>query len=490
MHPITIINEIASAKTTKTKEAIIVANKDNTKLQVAVETALNTMLTFHTKKLNFIPPKASLFSSGQAAGKKFEDFISMLHRLDAKGSCDNNDQMWLDEIYSALSDEDQQLCDMIVSRSISCGAGLSKWRIAFGEDFLPDFPCYLSSAFDEDLINKHIFKNGTAKAFSDIKTDGQRCEAIVTYTKDGADVRLYSRQGKKYIGLNDLEMEIMLSSTNLRSQLSTLEGAERGYVLDGELVVVDDNQVIEPRSTGNGKISKFIKGKGDPVVGSYITFIVWDIIPLDEFERITKPSVPYYSRRQALHQMMHDWTGGTKEDTRLWLQESVLVDDIGGAIDHYAEAIKRGEEGTILKEYAGVWDPCPNKKRPTSQFKFKEVFQNEFKIVGWYYGEKGKKYANAIGGFKIESSCGKVVSNCGGGLSDEIRFDANPDGFIGCIITASFNALSEAKGRDTLSLCHPRLEEVREDKTEADSLEKIYEDIEATRQMRKLMCKK
>lgn len=481
-HPLNIIREIADAKTVKEKEELILMfAPDNDVLRQVVWAALNTELSFHVKALEYVPPTASLFSDVSKVWNVI-GVISMLLVLDKKGSCNGADKTRINEAYSTLSVPDRDLIDMVVSRNIRCGAGLSKWRKAYGYEFLPDFPCYLSSAFNEQAILDNIFGNN-AHARSEVKSDGQRCEAKLL--NDGT-VKLHSRNGKQYIGLTKTEQELLL--------LDWDEG-EFGdeVVIDGELVVLDEDGNIIPRAEGNGMISKALKGTMTKAVSDRVVFVVWDIIPMKEFTGEIPMGddrkIQWDDRNYELNGVMCEYWNKIADNVEpmLRLQEGKNVKNIGEAMDHYAELVLKGEEGTILKNITSEWDPCPNKKRPNSQYKFKELHEADFIITGWYYGKKGGKYEKAIGGFHIESSCGMVKSNCGGGLSDDIRFDKNPDRFTGMVMNVEYNGRSQAEGRETFSLTHPRMSEFRPNRNEADSLERIIEQEQAARELKRCM---
>lgn len=484
-HPVNIIHAINAANTQKDKEALIVDYcTDNTLLKRAVRMALDNSLSFHTKSLDFLPPKTTLFGGSCAAS--VEEVLDALLELDKKGSCSGIDKARISEQYSTLSDLDRQLVDMVLNRKVQCGAGVAKFRKAWGEDFLPDFPCYLSHAFDEEKIMKYIFGDAPY-AFSECKTDGQRCMAKVM--TDG--IRLHSRNGKQYFGLHKLETHIGMLEWD-----KEVFGEE--VVIDGELVLLDEDGNIMPRALGNGKISPALKGKVKPEVAENVLFVVWDIIPMKEFTG----EIPMGDDRKIMmcdrnHELscsvdyyvneLFDLGFTLERDERIRMQKGREVRNIGEAMEHYAEMVAQGEEGTILKYAYGDWDPCPNKKRPLTQFKFKEVFEGDFVITGWYPGDPKGKYADAIGGFYMESADGKVQFNCGGGLSDDIRFDKDPDRFTGKIGNVEYNARSQAAGRDTFSLTHPRMVEICEGKTGADTLERIIEQEEATREMKRCM---
>lgn len=484
-HPVNIIHAINAANTQKDKEALIVDYcTDNTLLKRAVRMALDNSLSFHTKSLDFLPPKTTLFGGSCAAS--VEEVLDALLVLDNKGSCSGIDKARISEQYSTLSDLDRQLVDMVLNRKVQCGAGVAKFRKAWGEDFLPDFPCYLSHAFDEEKIMKYIFGDAPY-AFSECKTDGQRCMAKVM--TDG--IKLHSRNGKQYFGLHNLEKHISMLEWD-----KGVFGEE--VVIDGELVLLDEDGNIMPRALGNGKISPALKGKVKPEVAENVLFVVWDIIPMREFTG----EIPMGDDRKIMmcdrnHELscsvdyyineLFDLGFTLERDERIRMQKGREVRNIGEAMEHYAYMVAQGEEGTILKYAYGDWDPCPNKKRPLTQFKFKEEMEADFIITGWYPGDPKGKYADAIGGFHIKSSCGMVVSKCGGGISDEIRFNKDPDSFVGLVANVLYNGRSNADGRDTFSLTHPRLSEFRPNRNVADSLERIIEQENAAREMRKCM---
>ncbi|AUS01970.1 nucleic acid-binding, OB-fold protein [Vibrio phage 3.058.O._10N.286.46.B8] len=488
LHPLDIIDAIADAKAMADKEAIITINaKANQVLKRVVWAALNTELSFHTKSLEYTPPATSLFG-GVEHQHTVEEVIGMLLELDTKGSCNGADKSRINAAYSTLDKQDRALIDIVVSRKVQCGAGLAKWRKAWGDEFLPDFPCYLSSAFDEAAIIKNIFYDVDGKrnphARSEVKSDGQRCMAKIM--RDG--IKLHSRNGKQYIGLTRLEVELALLEWD-----KSVYGDE--VAIDGELVVLDEDGNIIERSKGNGMIGKALKGTMTKAVSDRVVFVVWDIIPMKEFTGEIPLGDPNkimwcdrnYELTEVVNGLWDEYEDDGLHDCPVRLQQGTNVKDIGEAMQHYGDMVMAGEEGTILKQIYADWEPCPNKKRPTSQYKFKEVFEADFIITGHYKGKKGGKYENAIGGFNIQSSCGMVVSNCGGGLSDDIRFHSNPDSFIGQIMNGEYNGRSKAEGRETFSLTHPRLSEFRPERTEADSLERIIEQEAAARDLKACM---
>lgn len=63
------------------------------------------------------------------------------------------------------------------------------------------------------------------------------------------------------------------------------------------------------------------------------------------------------------------------------------------------------------------------------------------------------------------------------GFSDEQleKINSDRDSYIGKIITVSCNDITKGRDNDYYALSHPRFEEVRNDKTETDTLERALE---------------
>lgn len=477
MHPFKIIEAVREAKGTKSKLAIIEEHADNQELRKCVALTYDQLLSFHVSKIDVLPPPNpldALFGGVEEVQQyTLQDGLDVLMKLNAKGSANNGDKLALATVKAGLEADDAAMLDMIVSRDFKCGATINTFRKVYGDDFVPDFPCMLCSPYKADEINKHInFSN----AYSQLKSDGARC-AILCY-EEGVEMR--SRNGKPYHGL-----------VKLASAARKYTKGVGDVVLDGELVVIDANGEICSRQTGNGIINKASSGTIGSEEADRVILVVWDIITRAEFEKqegVTK--LKYTERWDRLlvldkgigcdDELMYDSSGFHK---RIKLTECRKITSLAEAKEHYAELLKRGEEGTILKDGDGYWED----KRATSQYKFKEEFPAEFKIVGWYHGKKGSKYENYVGGFDIESECGMVASGIGSGLTDAMRKIDNPDEYIGKVVEIKYNARTIIEGEEKQSLFLPRVVEIRMDKTEADTLEKLIQQEEASRELKEIM---
>ena len=139
------------------------------------------------------------------------------------------------------------------------------------------------------------------------------------------------------------------------------------------------------------------------------------------------------------------------------------------------------EEGIITKNLDGVWED--NQAGSFDCIKTKHSFECEVKIIGWKYGKKGTKYENCIGSFEYASECGQLTGFCSGLTGEEREWDW--DMMIDAIATVEAESVITSKGKSTSSLYTPSFIEIREDRHEADTLERIIEIAEESKKTRR-----
>ena len=246
-----------------------------------------------------------------------------------------------------------------------------------------------------------------------------------------------------------------------------------GVVRIHELVVLDETGTkVMSRAEGNGIINSFIKGSGDPEMASRVRAFIWGWITPDEFRKGSAPGRSYLQTWQALG----DWlplNGPDMQPAPIRMIESWYVKDLAEAKAKFFELIQADEEGGIAKSLSPdfIWqdqDACD------FQIKFKAEAEAEFRIIGAYLGDPKKKYAGMLGGIKVQSEDGLIISDCGGGFSDPQRKLGveHWQELAGKIVTVKFNGLTTDVNRDgVFALDHPRFVELREDKETADTVE-------------------
>jgi ATP-dependent DNA ligase len=290
----------------------------------------------------------------------------------------------------------------------------------------------LCTPSDEKILSKFKFP-----AFAQLKMDGMRFNAIV---KDGK-CEFRSRNGKEINLLGNLEQEFVKLANG------------QNLVFDGELLVVVEGN-IQDRQTGNGILNKAVKGTISAKEAESVQATVWDCIPYHHFVE-GKGSTQYLTRFAILESASLPY--------KIRLVESFVVASLDEAEAIFERYLSQGQEGIILKDMSGIWED----KRVKTQVKFKAELDCDLRVVGIQPGTG--KYEGMIGALLCESSDGVIQVDVGSGLSDD---DRRRDDYIGKIVAVTYNArIKNKQGKQSLFL--PRLIEVRLDKDEADSSEKI-----------------
>jgi len=134
--------------------------------------------------------------------------------------------------------------------------------------------------------------------------------------------------------------------------------------------------------------------------------------------------------------------------------------------------LSAGEEGTILKNFDHVWE----NKRSKGQVKLKAEKDCDLQVIGWNLGNVGTKLEGKMGSLICVSADRRVEVNISG-FSDKLRqeiFENFDRDWKGKIVAVKYNERVASETRvDVDSLFLPRFQELREDKTMADTQDKI-----------------
>ena len=228
---------------------------------------------------------------------------------------------------------------------------------------------------------------------------------------------------------------------------------------------------IEDRAESNGFINAFFKGGGDPEIAKRLRAYTWLFLTQEEFYA-GQSKVAYRYMWDALTQMIPP-LGSPIQPIPSWYVQSYEE-----AMTKTKSLIREGQEGTVLKSMAEdfFWaDEDPS----YYQVKLKAEAECEFKIIGAYQGDQNKKYAGMLGGIRVCSKDGLIVSDVGSGFTDEQR-KLGVQSWLdraGEIVTVKFNGITKPNEEGIRSLDHPRLIELRDDKEEADTYETCYNSL-------------
>lgn len=220
-----ILNELASTTSTNNKQAIILRERDNAVLRSVFAAAYNPLLTYHIKKIpDYIPrgPKSTVL---------LPQAITSLNSLATRNFTGNAAITFLSDILSNLSEDDATVLARIINRDLRCGCSDSIASRVW-ENLVPEFDVMLC---DKDMSRIKY------PAYAQLKCDGARVHLYY----DGVNAKAMSRNGKEFNLLGALDK-------------SAAAIMEPGECLDGELLVVKNNSVLD-RKTGNGIINTLIQ---------------------------------------------------------------------------------------------------------------------------------------------------------------------------------------------------------------------------------------
>lgn len=451
-----ILENIGSDTKRGHKHALIEQHRDNALFLKVVKLALDPYVNFFIRK---IPDYTFKFLAEGESHQTLDWALAELEKLSTRQLTGNAAISHLSSILSSLSRDDAIVVERIIGKDLRCGMADGTVNEVI-KGFIPTYPCLLCRPYDEKNI-----KNITYPALSQLKADGLRVNFHIT----GNKVAICGRSGRAIDLLGYMEPELV----ELGKQFS------KAVVIDGELVVVDENGKLLDRKTGNGIINKAIKGTISPEEAKMVRAQIWDIIPADEFKAgISKLTYEHRFRSleaavKAITPAGEDALAAKLKGTKaiFWMIPTKVVNSLSEAVAHFEELLAAGEEGTILKNYCGLWEDTRSKHL----VKFKAERDADLEVIGWNPGEG--KFVGMVGSL-ICASSDRLVECAISGFPDDLRAEITRDidSWVGSIVAVLYNERisSKSSGRAGIdSLFLPRFAERRYDKSVANSSKEI-----------------
>lgn len=433
------LDEIAAVSGKKEKEALVKKHLECTPdFERVVVLMLNPFKRFYIK--NFEPQTAAPPWDSSVAYQTFEN-------LSNRTLSGNEARIVCGRLVAAGFPADLMI--RILNKDPKAGFGESTVNKA-KKGLLPDFP-YMRCALPKDAkFSTWDWKKGV---ISQEKADGMYC----TINKSNGDISIMSRSGKPFD--TDSFPEIVAYANEVLNDNTQTQG---------ELLVVNESNEIQPREIGNGMLNKIAQG-GQWPIGYRAVYHAWDQIPLDQVKTKVKYNVGYDTRLALLLDQLQD------KQTPISVIDTRIVYSMDEAKAHYREMLEAGKEGTILSEPNAPWVDSTSKFK----IKFKMTATCELIITGWRPGKNKNK--DLFGSLICESSDG-LLEVAVSGFKDDHRKEIfkNINSYIGTIMSVDSNMIMEpSREGKKWSLFLPRFAEFRQDKSEADSLDKIKEQFEA-----------
>ena len=275
------------------------------------------------------------------------------------------------------------------------------------------------------------------------KIDGVRTVAIID---ENGDVKFYSRQGKEFEGLVEIESAIkMLELKNI--------------VLDGETTILNQDG-LESKEVFK-RTMEIMGSKTESKTG--LLYNVFDCMPLSAF----KAGVCKTSAKARKQYFKEKYKAATSEKTTMWYETLKYINPLpiiysGEYIESiikkiHNSIIERGGEGVMINVASAPYE-C---KRTANLLKVKEMYTMDLKIVGFEEGLVGTKFEGTLGAVVVDYKGYSV--KVGSGYSEEDRefFWKNQNELLGRVMEVQyFEETQDADGN--LSLRFPVYVQLRE----------------------------
>lgn len=420
-----IIKEIRSYSGRNDKISVLQKNKDNELLKQFFYLSLDPMVTFGIKKI----PTFKHFRT-YTLQEAFADLQQLISREKTGNAAIDH----LANILGSLEKDDADLVINIIDKNPDCGIAETTINKIWPK-LIFEFPLMKATAHDEDSIANIRFP-----ALSQTKLDGARCNIVV---KEGKVIVL-SSSGREITTHGQFDWFANITQNN--------------QVYDGELLVVEQNGKFMDRKKGNGIVNRAIKGTIPVDQAKQLHFVCFDIIPYEDWKNGVYIFTCEARFNTLLHVARNFRHNASVVNTRLVKNEAEMF-------AHFKEMLEAGEEGTIVKNTASIWEG----KRSREHLKLKGIITCDLEVIGIEPGTG--KYEGKVGSLICRSSDGEVLVNVGSGLTDQ---DREYSKWVGKIVEVVYNEriLAKAEG-SKWSLFLPRFSRIRLDKTVADSLDNI-----------------
>ena len=422
-----ILNELNESNSSNYKLDILKKYKDNSELKKLLELTYNrNKYNFNVSKNCIIKDNPSILESN--GSKTVDELLSALEILGEGTIRGNEAHQFVCNHLKCLDNDNKEIFLNVLGRDLKIGLNVKSINKVF-KNLIPK-PNYMRCA----VLSEKTLKKIKFPAFIQLKMDGTYREIHVA---DG-QVTGKTRSGEEYF--NPVLFKEMMNFPN-------------GYYT-GELTIDG-----ESRFTGNGLINSL-----NPPYEK-ITFTVWDYLTDDDY--LEKSKTPYYSRFESLSNIIEK-----HKSNRVKLVPNHEVNSIDEALKYVSDWMEQGLEGGVLKDKNNVF------KNGTSgtQLKIKLKVDAEMRITGFTDGTIGTKREGKIGAIQFSNDEGTIKGQCSGFSDEELDlFTKNKDNLIGKIISVEFNDIVKSENNDYYALSHPRFIEIRNDKDETDTLEKVIQ---------------
>ncbi len=431
-----IISELCESNSTNYKLSVLKKYKDNALFARVLKMSYDKVIYRYYLTMNHwyktYGPKP--FEEPTSVEYTLEEVLDFMEQKLASRELTGNAAIdAMDERFRKLNAEDRDLIVKVVNRDLRINCGRTLINKVFGD--LITKPVYMRCGVYAAKTAKDI----SYPAYIQLKADGTYREMQVL----NSSVEFMSRSGESY-------------EYTFQNQFADLP---EGHYM-GELLVKD----TKDRSESNGLLNS------DNPPMDRIVFYVWDYVTPEEYSNAAKKiknTTKYKDRFARLKEIVVE-----SGHTQIQIIESHEVKTPKEAFEKVIAWMNDGLEGGVLKDPNGVFRDGTSKH----QLKMKLEMDLEVRVVGYKEGRIGTKRESTFGAILFESDDGQIKGAVSGFTDEQLEeINSKREEYLQKIITVSCNDITKGRDNDYYALSHPRFKEVRNDKTETDTLERALE---------------
>lgn len=414
---ISIINKIKETQSTKSKISILEDNKDNELLVKVLEYTYNP-----DKKYGISEKVLTQITSKQFNSKSDKNIFELLDILAEKNI---NDKLRYEiaKFYSSNLDM-WDLYSKMILKDLRCNISLKTILKVF-PNIIHQHNVMLASKFEGKLDGKVAITT---------KLDGIRASILI----NNGNIKIISRQGKEFIGLN--ELKDVISKSNIDNMF-----------IDGELLLTNENNLSSDdlfRAT-----TQVVNSKDKNKTG--VRFVVFDVCSYDDYINQVN-NKKYLERRKLLEIVVEKCNSSLVEIVQIY----DITDDINNIYKLLDEVTGNGYEGLMLN----YLDKCYEFKRSKSILKCKKFSSIDVLVKDIEEGSGANK--GKLGAIIIDYKGNSVGVGSGFSLDERELYWNNKELLLGKIVEIKY--FEESKNKDgKISLRFPTwIGRIREDKTQ------------------------
>ena len=328
--------------------------------------------------------------------------------------------------YLHKNPEYEEFLKRLFTKNLPIGVEATTVNKVYGEDIIPVWEVQQGYPID-----KYKFRKGEL-IFASRKLNGSRG----TYFKGD----IISRQAQKFEGLDHIIKDI-----------EKIIGTD--YAVDGELI----RRNIDGLTDGQNFRETISILNSDGNDKSLIKFVIFDIVPIDEFERDACTENYSVRKKRLLDLKNKIQKNGTQNiEVVQMVYEGTDVNDVYDWLDY---AVKHDWEGLVVNRQVPY-----RRTRHNGCLKVKRFYTVDLRITAIEEGQN--RLAGTMGALVVDYKGNEL--RIGSGFDDATRAAvwANPDDYIGKIVECKYKETSKNKETGNESLQFPVFVRFRDDKSE------------------------